>query len=50
MIDSKILESNWVEPKKTGWGHQVKKDAPENIKQDFAQYEAQLKKHREKMK
>ena len=46
MIDSKILESKWVEPKKKGWGHQVKKDAPESVKREFEQYQKALKNHR----
>ena len=48
MVDSKILNSKWVEPKKTGWGHQVKKGAPESVKKEFAQYQKALKDHRNK--
>jgi len=47
MIDSSILESEWVEPKKSGWGYQLKKDAPESVKKEFEAYEKALKSHRE---
>jgi len=46
MIDSKILESEWIEPKKTGWGHQLKKDAPDEVKKEFEQYLKAMKEHR----
>jgi len=48
MIDSKILSSKWVEPKKTGWGHKLKPGAPESVKREFAKYQETLKTHRTK--
>ena len=48
MVDSQILESEWVEPKKSGWGHQLKEGAPESVKREFEQYQKLLETHRDK--
>ena len=47
MVDSKILESEWIEPKKSGWGHQLKPGAPESVKKEFEEYQKALKHHRD---
>jgi hypothetical protein len=46
MVDSSILDSEWVEPKKTGWGYQLKAGAPESVKREYEQYQKALKNHR----
>jgi len=46
MVDSRILESEWVEPKKNGWGHQLKPGAPESVKREFENFQKALETHR----
>ena len=46
MIDSKILSSEWVIPNKTGWGHRLKKNAPEHVRREFEQFQTLVQSHR----
>jgi len=31
MVDCEILDSEWVVPKKNGWGYELKPDAPADV-------------------
>ncbi|MCL2200587.1 MAG: hypothetical protein FWB75_01375 [Oscillospiraceae bacterium] len=47
MVDTKILESEWVQPKrdKRGretWGHELKEGAPEDVKKKFQECQEAL--------
>ena len=48
MIESSILESEWVEPRTDGdgWGYQLKPGAPESVKREFEQFQYNLEHHR----
>ena len=45
MIDAKILQSEWIEPKnkKTGFGLKLKAGAPESVRKEFEQFTAAQK-------
>ena len=41
MVDTSVLDSEWVEPKGgSQWGFRLKDGAPEDIARQFAEYEA----------
>jgi len=49
MLDGKILENEWVEPKADGdgWGYQLKPGAPPEIVKEFEEFEMALDTHRD---
>jgi len=48
MLDSKILESEWIEPNTEGdgWGYKLKEGAPPEIAKEFEDWEKEYETHR----
>lgn len=39
IIDTNILSSEWVVPKENDWGYMLKEGAPDDVVEEFEQYQ-----------